>query len=299
VRVRLARSAGACHDEREQGSDAGTEPDAAAEPDAETEAVQEADQGCPAGLVDCGGSCVDIRSDVRNCGGCWNECPEGSTCTDGLCAAGTCPIPCPVGYICCIDACVDTSSDISNCGGCGIACDTRRADGCFEGNCSCKGALACNDEDMCCPVLGCRHVLTDPSNCGGCGTACDIGETCVEGECRCGDGPACPVGMSCCSGLCIDTSADPLNCGGCNIACDAQGPDCIDGQCMCGMRLPCYWNDDAVACMEQVFEEFQLCCGDACFQVGDESCGECGLACEPETRCQGAYAFSCRFFCGG
>lgn len=256
---------------------------------------------CPAACygpsrVCCNDVCVNVSSDNANCGGCWIECPEGSVCRDGRCAVETCPIPCPAGYTCCIDTCVDTSSDIRNCGGCGVACDERISDGCFEGYCSCRGALECGEDSRCCPV-GCRHILTDPSNCGDCGTACDIGEICVDGHCMCGEGPACRDGLSCCSGLCIDTSADPLNCGVCNIACDEQGPDCFDGHCACGMRMPCYWNDDAIACMDQLFEEFQLCCDGACVQVGDGNCGECGLACLPEEHCDGVFMFTCQFSC--
>jgi len=245
----------------------------------------------------CDDDCVYIHSDDSNCGGCGIVCPEGTTCRDGLCAAETCPIPCPAGYTCCIDACVDTSSDPSNCGGCGAACDTRRADGCFEGNCSCRGALECGEDSMCCPMLGCRHIFTDPSNCGGCGTECGLGETCGDGECQCGVWPGCGGSESCCSGLCIDTSADPLNCGVCNIACDEQGPDCIDGRCMCGDSPACPWNDSFPTCTDQHFEEYQLCCDGACVEVGNGNCGECGLACGPGNHCEGMYMFTCQFSC--
>ena len=32
--------------------------------------------GCRAGLVDCGGECVDIRIDAEHCGSCSNDCGE-------------------------------------------------------------------------------------------------------------------------------------------------------------------------------------------------------------------------------
>lgn len=279
-------------------SSAGTSSDAAAEPDAAdvAEAGQEIDHGCPTGLVECSGLCVDILSDAYNCGACSNSCglgsacrdglcrypceatchstqgccndvcvytnsddhncggcgitcPGGSTCRDGQCVVETCPIPCPAGYTCCIDTCVDTSGDLSNCGWCGFICDTRTSDGCFEGNCSCRGALECRIEQMCCPGLGCRSVLADPSNCGGCGTACDIGETCVDGRCSCSGGPPCP------------------------------------------------WSDEMPACMNNQFEEFQMCCDGACVQVGDGHCGECGLACGPGTHCEAVFMSTCRFSC--
>jgi len=278
-------------------SSAGGSSDAAGEhdPAGEAEAWQEADQGCPAGLVECSGLCVDILSDAYNCGACHNACgpgaecrdglcrypcpavchwpsvccnddcvdiesdnsncggcgiicPEETTCRDGRCVAETCPIPCPAGYTCCIDTCVDISSDFRNCGGCGIVCDERTADGCFEGNCSCLGALECSEGSWCCP-LGCRHVLTDPSNCGGCGTACDLGESCV------------------------------------------------DGRCTCGGASPCPWSDELIACAEQLFEDFQLCCDGVCVPVGDGNCGQCGFACSPEDHCEARPMPACQFSC--
>lgn len=33
----------------------------------------------------CGGICVDLQSDPRNCGGCGSACPSGNTCTNGNC----------------------------------------------------------------------------------------------------------------------------------------------------------------------------------------------------------------------
>jgi stigma-specific protein Stig1 len=35
----------------------------------------------------CGGTCMDIRSDPRNCGACGHACGAGLSCSDGQCAA--------------------------------------------------------------------------------------------------------------------------------------------------------------------------------------------------------------------
>lgn len=44
-----------------------------------------ADAGCGAGLVTCGGRCVDLRTDVFYCGACGNACVDGTTCFGGAC----------------------------------------------------------------------------------------------------------------------------------------------------------------------------------------------------------------------
>ncbi len=47
-----------------------------------------ADEGCSscaAGSVLCAGRCIDVRSDVANCGACGNVCPSGQACANGVC----------------------------------------------------------------------------------------------------------------------------------------------------------------------------------------------------------------------
>lgn len=36
-----------------------------------------ADEGCPVGFVDLGGTCIDVYSDPGNCGSFGNACPSG------------------------------------------------------------------------------------------------------------------------------------------------------------------------------------------------------------------------------
>ncbi len=40
---------------------------------------------CPARQLACGGACVELATDVRNCGGCGNVCPAGNVCLAGRC----------------------------------------------------------------------------------------------------------------------------------------------------------------------------------------------------------------------
>jgi hypothetical protein len=79
---------------------------------------------CGAPLTDCGGQCVDTRSDSNNCGHCGNACPPLINCISGTCA-------CPGTQIACAGACVDTTSDPNNCGACGVVCAS-----CANGACS-------------------------------------------------------------------------------------------------------------------------------------------------------------------
>ena len=98
--------------------DAGTTPH---RPDAQAQAHappsgEDAASGC-AGKALCGTACVDIATDVANCGRCGGACETGQSCVTGACSS-----PCPASTALCGGACVDTSSDPKNCGACGNTC---------------------------------------------------------------------------------------------------------------------------------------------------------------------------------
>lgn len=44
---------------------------------------------CPRPLQECGGSCVDVASNVDHCGGCGNACVAGHHCAAGQCVPDT------------------------------------------------------------------------------------------------------------------------------------------------------------------------------------------------------------------
>jgi hypothetical protein len=74
----------------------------------------------------CGGKCVDLLTDPKNCGACF-QVVAGGTCVNGAPA-------CNSGLTACAGGCVDTMSDNSNCGGCGKACFGQAT--CFSGHCT-------------------------------------------------------------------------------------------------------------------------------------------------------------------
>src|SRR3954447_26501582 len=75
----------------------------------------------PPGTVSCGGACVDLTSDPRNCGSCGTRCSVNQTCNAGTCtctifdvAGGrTCPIPNP-NASCCTIGCACSPADPMN-----------------------------------------------------------------------------------------------------------------------------------------------------------------------------------------
>ncbi|HEX5656086.1 MAG TPA: hypothetical protein VFX59_02780 [Polyangiales bacterium] len=72
---------------------------------------------CGIGLQKCGDTCVDINTDLANCGACGNLCPAQQFCNSGICD-DRCDLPVTF----CNGQCVDFRSDDANCGSCGFVC---------------------------------------------------------------------------------------------------------------------------------------------------------------------------------
>ncbi len=99
---------------------------------------------CGAGLVSCGGACVDPKNDPGHCGA-KADCAAvnaGAVCTSGqYCAAGVCGTSCAPGQVACSGRCVEPASDRNHCGasgdcsgpGAGVACASDEA--CLSGAC--------------------------------------------------------------------------------------------------------------------------------------------------------------------
>jgi hypothetical protein len=97
--------------------------------------------GCPAGLVQSDGQCLDLAIDNQNCGSVGTACQGGESCLAGQCR-------CPG-----LDAGVNLETDDGNCGACGSACAAAAA--CQTGSCICPdgttqcGAACCGTEGPC------------------------------------------------------------------------------------------------------------------------------------------------------
>ncbi|OJY29051.1 MAG: hypothetical protein BGO98_42415 [Myxococcales bacterium 68-20] len=87
------------------------------------------------------GECVDVKSNVRHCGGCFVACTATTSSNErATCDYGQCSVVCVDGQADCngarSDGCeVDTRSDPHNCGGCGITCDLSIGQACVAGKC--------------------------------------------------------------------------------------------------------------------------------------------------------------------
>jgi hypothetical protein len=97
------------------------------------DATPASDAGCSGGRFACGGVCVDLQTDPRNCGACGNECFAFQ-----ICSAGTCGCECAAGLTVCAEgcnacACHDLRTDPTHCGSCATVCATGEI--CFDGSC--------------------------------------------------------------------------------------------------------------------------------------------------------------------
>lgn len=185
---------------------------------------------CPvAGQLMCGGTCIDGRTDPRNCGGCGWDCGAGA-CANGVCV-------CPSNMLACAGGCTDTASDPGNCGTCGVRCNADQR--CELGACvaltpACNPVCAAGQQcvaGVCqCPVgqmfCGgvCLDPLSTPQHCGACDMMCAPGQLCQAGKCVCGAGQ-----MDCGAG-CIDLLTSSKACGMCGNVC-AEGETCMAGKC--------------------------------------------------------------------
>jgi hypothetical protein len=137
---------------------------------------------CALGYLDCGGTCVNIATDPRNCGGCGVVCSasEGLVCLSGTCV---CPPFDPItgypitfcGTRCNVlpCRCANLFTDVDNCGSCGNACLAPQV--CSRGVCTCP--LNCGGT--------CVDPQNDPANCGACGNVCPPkAPQCAAGACE-------------------------------------------------------------------------------------------------------------------
>lgn len=212
--------------------------------------------GCPPGLTECYGECIDATSDDNNCGACGNLCKDpddacsplqpntkygcaDSKCGNKMCAPGYADCNGDVGQSACGgDGCEVEIDTKDNCGGCGIACTKPHQECVNEGNglecavpCERFGRVLCGKE--------CTDLLTNVFNCGACDAGCRKAganevASCSKGVCH----YECNPGFGDCNGDPTDgcetnLSTHPGNCGACGNVCNlAAGQPCIEGKCL-------------------------------------------------------------------
>lgn len=214
--------------------------------------------GCPAGWLECEGTCVDVGSDVHHCGACGLDCREQENVDDATCEAGACVFSCGHSFRNCDDdpttGCETWARDNpDHCGGCGIAC--RADEVCTGTTCGCPGGLTDCDG-------ACVDTLVDQGHCGGCGLACAEGAACAAGAC-------CADGLAACGSTCADLDTHPEHCGACGASCLHANVDtatCAEGACA------------SISCMEG-FEDCNGALLDGCeTDVFNDpaNCGTCG-----------------------
>lgn len=170
---------------------------------------------CRPGFTLCGGRCVDLSADFRNCGSCAHSCGQ-YVCEQGTCSSDAmhdAGMPRPEAGI--PDAGpTDAGSDVDVDGGDedagGFQTDAGLP-GCSVGTQECEGV--------------CANPSNDPRHCGSCGVACGPELFCSAGICR----PECEAPLTQCDALCFDLQRDPDHCGSCDKRC--MSGICELGEC--------------------------------------------------------------------
>jgi hypothetical protein len=140
---------------------------------------------CAPGFANCSqaetpddGCETPVSADAANCGGCGNQCPAGFVCQGGRCG-------CDFKNDCGNGSGVECVSNLCQCDLTACRPGERCRDASGDKVCSCNGAAACLDNELCCEAGGCTDVLSDAANCGACGRVCSTGFACVAGACEC------------------------------------------------------------------------------------------------------------------
>lgn len=167
----------------ENGGDEDTSTDTT-EDTTDTSADTATDDGgvtCFTPEIECGGVCVDPRSDPDHCGACDNACTSSEACEcypPDACMLGTCVTDCTDGMTLCDRSCVDTDFNVDHCGECGNACE----EGMHCGHQVCTAETCAPGQVYC--FGRCADLNSDMFNCGECGIVCDIDtQYCQEGRC--------------------------------------------------------------------------------------------------------------------
>ncbi|KAH7836990.1 hypothetical protein Vadar_008248 [Vaccinium darrowii] len=113
----------------------------------------------------CKNACVNVKTDLLNCGKCGHKCKDGEHCCQGRCFSlmrdrsncGMCGNVCGLKEKCCYGKCVREKTDPLNCGKCGHMCEF--AEGCCQGKCE---NLQSNKEHCAPPSSALPRLLPQP-----------------------------------------------------------------------------------------------------------------------------------------
>ncbi|MBI5512730.1 MAG: hypothetical protein HY909_03125 [Deltaproteobacteria bacterium] len=250
-------------------------PDSAPPPDRGTDLGMDRPSPCAPSQALCGGACVDLLTDARNCNRCGAVCPPipGATPT---CVRGVCAFICAMGLGDCdnngTNGCEATlATSAQHCGGCGRVCPPGVS--CVTGRCTC-GA----EGEPCCG--------------SGSSATCTFPAECVLGVCT-----VCPPGYLSCASGCRRSAYDPNNCGACGRRCAFTAPLCVGGSCLpetacrvalregcvdvgtrcCAPPLECGAGRCCVSVQGACMRADECCAGDEC--RGGHCCRPLGQPC--------------------
>ena len=233
---------------------------------------------CAVGYGDCdkdsaNGCESNFKSDLDNCGLCYNICELNSICSNGYCT-------CNNNYIDCdgVAGCeVDSSTDIHNCGNCRNFCSLPQATStCKSGSCSiykCNAGFGdCDQIDF----NGCEVDLsTSNTNCGSCGNYCPFNSQCVSGTCKCNSNFGDCDGKI--SNGCETSLTTISDCGNCGNQCRIFNGNSI-----------CSFGSCAFSSCDRNYQDCDKNQENGCevnLSSDSANCGSCGYQCEPNSLC--------------
>ncbi len=216
--------------------------------------------GCPPAFPDfcpgeSGQACVDLNTDVANCGVCRQICAQCGSPTVRVaadCQNRNCGLKCQADSLDCdkdlsagcgVSNGCETLQGPDNCGACGLKCTlpevcTPQPGGAWACQLGSGSPAKCPEGTENCAVFGlnCVNLEIDSSNCGDCGVQCVDPGVCRGGVCvgKCGAGLADCDGNSVCE---TNILTDSANCGACGVQCESGlGQPCVGGKCL---MVPC------------------------------------------------------------
>lgn len=255
-------------------------------------------------LTVCGVSCVDLNTDVANCGACGTRCVE-PTGGAAACRAGRCTVACASGYHPCNGGCAPDVST-ATCGTSCTPCPTLA-----NGSPTCDGArcgITCNPGFHPCGA-GCvsdASPATCGSSCSPCPAPAGGTATCVAGAC----GVSCNAGTHLCGSACVSNTS-PASCGSSCTPCPTPTngtATCVSGACSVACNAG-FTQVSPTACQRLFCGMPSFSCGGGASCPANSTCVAGGCLCNvgyqavtcagaPCTTCPGADFYCTPVFCG-